>query len=183
MQIIDLTDPSNAAASFILVSDTHGHVDERITDLASACDFALHLGDIGSAAVLEQLQPKSRRVFAVTGNNDTPAKWDAEDVDVLQRLPRQLTLKLPCGDLVAEHGDQIRNASRYHELLRKKHPFARVIAFGHTHRRVIDTSETPWVVNPGASGRNRTYGGPSCLILRQQNGNWSFEEYVLPLHD
>ena len=182
MQIIDLTDSSNALASFILVSDTHGYVDERITDLARTCDFALHLGDIGSAEVLKQLQPKSDRVFAVTGNNDTPGKWDEGDLEVLRSLPRQLTLKLPGGDLVAEHGDEIRNASRYHELLRKKHPFARVIAFGHTHRRVIDTGEKPWVVNPGASGRNRTFGGPSCLILKQQNNIWSFEEYALPLN-
>ena len=182
MQIINLTDPSNAAASFILVSDTHGHVDERISDLAGTCDFVLHLGDIGSAAVLKQLQPKSDQVFAVTGNNDTPAKWDVGDLEVLRSLPQQLTLKLPGGDLVAEHGHEIRNASRYHELLREKHPSARVIAFGHTHRRVVDTSENPWVVNPGASGRNRTYGGPSCLVLKQQNDTWSFEEIVLPLH-
>jgi hypothetical protein len=34
------------------------------------------------------------------------------------------------------------------------------------------------VVNPGASGKVRTHGGPSCLILNAGNGDWTFESVV-----
>lgn len=31
---------------------------------------------------------------------------------------------------------------------------------------------TPWVLNPGAAGRSRTFGGPSCLLLAAASDGW-----------
>jgi hypothetical protein len=33
----------------------------------------------------------------------------------------------------------------------------------------------PWVLNPGAAGRTRTYGGPSCLLLIAGETDWKVE--------
>ena len=47
-----------------------------------------------------------------------------------------------------------------HTDLRWDHADARLIVYGHTHIRVVDQKEVPWVVNPGASGKVRNHGGP-----------------------
>ena len=39
-----------------IISDTHGFVDPRITDIVRACDLAVHAGDIGNAQVLQALR-------------------------------------------------------------------------------------------------------------------------------
>ena len=45
------------------------------------------------------------------------------------------------------------------QALRAAHPQARGIVYGHTHRLLIDRSEEPWVLNPGAAGRIRNGSG------------------------
>jgi len=164
-----------------VVSDTHGYVDPRVCREVSQCDIAIHLGDIGSDQVLERLMPKSGLVFAVAGNNDVPSKWESADTDALRSIPDSRLLRLPGGDLAMEHGHAISEPSRYHELFRVKHPQARTVAYGHSHIRVIDQDESPWVINPGAAGRVRTHGGPSLLILTATSGAWSVEECVFEL--
>ncbi|HHQ69657.1 MAG TPA: metallophosphoesterase, partial [Halothiobacillaceae bacterium] len=61
-----------------------------------------------------------------------------------------------------------------------RHPEARAIVYGHTHRRVIDQSQIPWVLNPGAAGRIRAIVGPGCLLLNAQADVWSVETFVCP---
>lgn len=53
----------------LLLSDTHGHVDDRICDYASQADEIWHAGDIGSWEVVEALQ-KIKPLRAVYGNID-----------------------------------------------------------------------------------------------------------------
>jgi putative phosphoesterase len=164
------------AVTVAIVSDTHGHLDERIAAEVSACDYAVHAGDIGSAAVLRALLPRQRRVLAVRGNNDIPDKWpgEAEQLDV---LPLEWRLQLPGGELVVVHGHQYAGpAGARHRWLRQTYPEARLIVYGHSHRRVRDLSGTPWVVNPGAAGRVRTCGGPSCIVLTAGPRSWELQE-------
>jgi predicted phosphodiesterase len=61
--------------------------------------------------------------------------------------------------------------------LRQRHPDARLIVYGHSHRLCCDLDAQPWVVNPGAAGRARTFGGASCLVLRIQDNGWHIEAY------
>lgn len=144
-----------------IIADTHGYIDTRIVDVVRSCDIAVHAGDVGGREVLQALCPRSGRVYAVSGNNDTPVKWRRS----LPSLPDHVRLALPGGTLVAVHGDRVLPAARRHERLRRLYPHARVIVYGHTHRLACDQSELPWVLNPGAAGRARTFGGPSCLTL------------------
>lgn len=163
-----------ARARVLLVSDTHGAVDARIVQLTSRCDYVVHAGDIGNGEVLHELGAAAV-VLAVRGNNDTPAKWPTGEREFLHDLPEQLTLDLPGGALVVTHADRIRPANKRHERLRRLYAQARAVVYGHTHRLTTDCERLPWVLNPGAGGRVRTYGGPSCLILEAGKRGWSVQ--------
>ena len=137
----------------------------------------MHAGDIGSAAVLESLDSDQGKVFAVVGNNDVDWKWEVADVGVLKKLPEVQEIVLSSGTISIEHGHKVRNTKRYHDELRKRYPQSRIVIYGHTHNRVVDLNESPWVVNPGAAGRNRTRGGPSCLVIDVQEEDWQVSEF------
>ena len=153
-----------------IVSDTHGLLDPRVHDAIAGADVIVHAGDIVGSRVLAELEAIAK-VIAVRGNNDVPGKWK-RDLRKLARLPLIAELDLPGGKLVIEHGDKIMPAKERHARLRRKHPEARAIVIGHSHRLAIDQDDTPWILNPGAAGRDRTHGGPSCLILDATARRW-----------
>ncbi|MGH8173722.1 MAG: metallophosphoesterase family protein [Rhodanobacteraceae bacterium] len=158
----------------LLLSDTHGVLDDRIAAFARECDIAVHAGDVGSARIIDVLKTSGAQVFAVRGNNDTPAKWSADERATLANLRDVERVELPGGVLVATHGDAFTPAKR-HTRLRAAYPDARAIVYGHSHHLVIDDTEAPWVLNPGAAGRARTHGGPSCLLLHASARAWRVE--------
>ena len=155
-----------------LVSDTHGHLDPRIVEVVDGCRLAVHAGDIGSGAVLDTLARSDRLVTAVRGNNDVESKWDSHEHERLDQLPWEAVVSLPGGGLAVTHGHQIVSVERRHGWLRERYPDARVVVYGHTHRRCIDRSARPWIVNPGAAGRNRTFGGPSLVVMDVDADHW-----------
>ena len=148
-----------------IVSDTHGHLDPRIAKIVERCRVAVHAGDIGSGAVLDALARSNRQVTAVRGNNDVSSKWDPGEHQRLERLPWEAVLSLPGGSLAVIHGHQVSSMERRHGWLRERYPEARVVVYGHTHRQCIDRGGRPWIVNPGAAGRDRTFGGPSLVVI------------------
>jgi len=156
-----------------ILSDTHGHLDARIADVIRDCDHAVHAGDIMGAHVLEQLQPR-KSVIAVAGNNDHPAIWDQDEAEIVAALPRTTELVLPGGTVRIEHGHRLGGFPE-HEQLRWDHADVKMVVYGHTHKRIIDQQAEPWIVNPGAAGRERTKGGPSCLILHASESEWTIE--------
>lgn len=166
----DLSNTQRVQAA--LVSDTHGKLDDRIATLVSQCDIAIHAGDIGAAGIVGELQPRSGTVIAIRGNNDVPAKWKEMGLMVLNRLPDLATIFLPGGQLTVVHGHRHNPAKQRHSILRRRFNDARAVLYGHSHRLVIDDEENPWVLNPGAAGRNRTHGGPSCLLLTATRDDW-----------
>nr|WP_305118975.1 metallophosphoesterase family protein [Tahibacter harae] len=155
----------------MLVSDTHGRIDARIAALARDCDAVAHAGDVGAAAVLEAL---GAQVVAVRGNNDVTAKWAAGEHDRLAALPAEAGLELPGGRLVVVHGDRWPAAGR-HAALRRAFPAARAVVYGHSHQLALDQDALPWILNPGAAGRARTNGGPSCLLLQASERSWQVQ--------
>lgn len=156
--------------SVAIISDTHGHLDERIADIIRGCDYAVHAGDICGDNVLAAMQPKTAVVIAVTGNNDPYCMPDVP-------LPASSELELPGGLLRVEHGHIHGGHAPCHASLRKTHARARAIVYGHTHRMLQDRDRLPWVINPGAAGQTRTHGGPSCLVLTASEKNWEVEEF------
>jgi uncharacterized protein len=162
---------TRSSARILLLADTHGILDDRIAALARECDVAVHAGDVGAAVVLDVLRQGGARVFAVRGNNDMPAKWSRDEHVALSTLEDVARIELPGGVLIATHGDRFPPSKR-HACLRAAFPQARAILYGHSHKLVIDDSGLPWVLNPGAAGRARTYGGPSCLLLDASADTW-----------
>lgn len=163
--------------SVAIVSDTHAYLHPEVAKLVRQCDIAIHAGDICDAAILDALQPKSGQVIAVAGNNDYAAAWPAHQLERVKALPQVASLNLPGGMIAIEHGHIHDMSSPDHEDLRLAHPDARMVVYGHTHRKVIDDFKLPWVVNPGAAGATRTRGGASCLVLIANEALWKIESY------
>ena len=164
----------------LILSDTHGKIDDNIAQMSLTVDFVLHCGDIGDAHVLSVLQPR-RRVHVITGNNDTPARAPAHDLPLLAGLSETVVLDLPGGKLLAVHGHRQVPARKRHQALRRLFPDVRCIAYGHSHRMLIDNDDSPQIVNPGAAGRDRTHGGPSCMLLDASTERWYFSCHRFPL--
>ena len=75
----------------VLISDTHGYLDERFIPYLNACDEIWHAGDVGNDLVYESLK-KIAPIKAVFGNIDgNPLRhelpewmeWETESVRVL----------------------------------------------------------------------------------------------------
>jgi putative phosphoesterase len=166
------------AMQVCVLSDTHGVLDPRVARLAAESDLVIHGGDVGNADVLRTLRHAGNEVLAVRGNNDVPEKWPTADHEELGTLP--LALEVPVGTTViaVEHGHRANPAGLRHQRLRERYPHARAVVYGHSHRLVCDTEEQPWILNPGAAGRSRTFGGPSCLLLTiGVRGHWRVETH------
>lgn len=158
-----------------IVSDTHAWLHPDIATLVEDCDIAVHAGDICSAAVIDTMRPRLGQVIAVAGNNDLPHRWADSERDVVSALPRRAHISLPGGILAVEHGEDHGFQQPDHASLRVAHPNARLIVYGHTHKRVFDDRKAPWVLNPGAAGRTRAHGGPSCALLEATMEEWRVE--------
>lgn len=166
------------AVKVAILSDTHGFVWPQIIETVQQCDYAVHAGDIGGAFVLDQLVPK-QQLLAVRGNNDQPCTWEQDEHGVLETIEHAAELELPGGTLAVVHGDKAGRVSERHQNLRKQFPGARVIVYGHSHQLTVDKQHATWVLNPGAAGRARTYGGPSWMVLSATVNEWELETFRL----
>ena len=162
-----------------ILSDTHSFVSPKITRIVANCDYAVHAGDIGCEEVLAQLKPR-KKVIAVRGNNDHPSMWHEDEAHIVEPIEHVAELDLPGGKLVVEHGHRHGMHMPDHQKLRKAHPHARLIVYGHSHKIIQDLDEKPWVVNPGAAGKTRNHGGPSCIVLTASPKEWTLEEFRFP---
>lgn len=160
-----------------IISDTHAELHEEIASLIRDCDIAIHAGDICDGDILDAMQPKSGQVIAVRGNNDHERIWPTHQAERVKQLPRVASLSLPGGVVKIEHGHVHDMNKPDHDDLRRAHPEARLVVYGHTHKKVIDDYVCPWVVNPGAAGATRTRGGPSCLVLSASENLWKLDSY------
>jgi len=150
---------NKAITSIAVISDTHSFLDPRIAEIVAESDYAIHAGDVCGVEVIEAMKPKSGEVIIVTGNNDPYCHFS--DIE----LPEVISFEIAGETIVVEHGHKHGVSRPSHESLRKAYPNAKVVVYGHTHKQVIDIDAMPWVINPGAAGRTRTHGGPSCLVI------------------
>ena len=157
-----------------LLADTHGFLDNRVADCVAECDVAVHAGDIGGADILFALQPRDT-VIAIRGNNDDAAHWADGEEDILATLPTEAVLDLPGGRLKVVHGDDGGSLEQRHRRYRRQYSDCRAVVYGHSHRQLTDQTALPWLLNPGAAGRTRTYGGPGCMILVCGEESWALE--------
>jgi putative phosphoesterase len=123
-------------------------------------DHILHAGDIGSLALLSELEAIAP-VTAVYGNCD--------DFAVRATLPAVVKRRFEGLDFVLTHGDQL--GSPTPQGLYSAYPDAEVIIYGHTHRPLLTTLDLiVTVMNPGGAGHRRFNLPPSVGIMELESG-------------
>ena len=155
-----------------VVSDTHSHLDSNIIDIVKGCDIAVHAGDICGLDILDSMQPRSGKLYVVTGNNDPYCHLSDT------QLPRVLSFNVFGEKITIEHGHEHGHHKPDHDSLRQAHSDSKLIIYGHTHKLLVDQTASPWILNPGAAGKTRTHGGPSCLVINCfENKEWQIDRY------
>ena len=142
-----------------LISDTHGWLDPRISDLFADVAAILHAGDIGAFDVVEQLRQVAP-LQIVRGNVDrTP--------DLLA-LPEHVDTEL--GDV---------RLHLAHRPVDARPGDAQIVVYGHTHKPLVDWRDGVCWVNPGAAGRRGFHTQRSVAVL--ELGAWPPRIEILPL--
>ena len=162
-----------------VISDTHNQLNEGIVGALKDCDAIVHAGDIGDASVLKNLQAYSPHIFPVRGNNDMEDRWPNEDLPELANIPEHCELHFQDQIIGLIHGHQYDHVRKRHDKLRGHFPNADIIIYGHSHRLVCDQEHKPWVINPGAGGYTRNFGGASCLVMEYKLNTWTIEQHRL----
>ncbi|MGE5525422.1 MAG: metallophosphoesterase family protein [Rhodospirillaceae bacterium] len=122
-----------------VISDTHGLLRPQAMSALLGVDAILHAGDIGSAAILDELRTIAP-VAAIRGNNDRAA-W-ARDI------PEHCVVEYGVARIYILHD---RN-----ELRRYPAPDrCNVIVTGHSHKPLVERRDDVLYVNPGSAGPRR----------------------------
>ena len=122
-----------------LVSDTHGLLRPEARAFAGGCDYIIHGGDIGSAAILDQLSAMAP-LIAVKGNNDRQS-W---------------AVHLPETEMIRVGGVFIYVIHDISQLDIEPHAAGvQVIVSGHSHKPLIEQRDGILYINPGSCGPRR----------------------------
>ncbi|MCE2496934.1 MAG: metallophosphoesterase family protein [Flavobacteriales bacterium] len=128
-----------------LLSDTHGHVDDRMLELLRPCDEIWHAGDIGPIEVTDRLE-EIKPVRAVFGNIDdhtVRAHWPLHDRFMCEEVDVWMT---HIGGYPKRYSREVRDTI-------KANPPKLFIA-GHSHilKVMYDKDLELLHMNPGAAG-------------------------------
>jgi putative phosphoesterase len=130
---------ANNALRVGLVSDTHGLLRPEARTFAAGCDYIIHGGDIGSAAILEQLSAMAP-LIAVKGNNDRQS-WAAH---------------LPETEMIRVAGVFFYVIHDLSQLdIEPRAAGVHVIVSGHSHKPLIEQRDGILYINPGSCGPRR----------------------------
>lgn len=149
----------------LVISDTHGLLRPEVLELVPDADVILHAGDVGRAAVLDDLWTAARApVYAVRGNVDRAPP--------LSGLPHALTLEL--GGVVVHVLHDL------HDLdLRPADRGIRLLVSGHTHTPRLEERDGVTYLNPGSVGPRRFSLPVACAWLHVDTGTPRIEPITL----
>lgn len=130
-----------------LLSDTHGWLDPSLPNYFAACDEIWHAGDIGTLAVLEELEAH-KPVRAVYGNID--------GADIRAVVPENQIFRLSGLSVVMTHigGYPGKYQARARALLDEHRPDLYICGHSHILKVMPDRRRDLLHINPGASGRH-----------------------------
>jgi putative phosphoesterase len=154
--------PHSDARLIGLISDTHGLIRPGVHDALMGVELILHAGDVGAAAILEELRLIAP-VKAVFGNTDPP-----DDPE----LSTELTLVVNGLRVHVSHGHEV--GSPTPDKLAARYD-ADVVIYGHTHRQLVTRRDGRLFVNPGAAGPKRFNISPSVGRLTIVDGRAEVE--------
>ena len=130
----------------LILSDTHGHLDDRIIYYTKKVDEIWHAGDIGSMELIELLK-KTVKVNAVYGNIDGK-KIRSSYNEYLSFFCEKISILL-----IHIAGKPLYYNKKTNELIKKHKP--KILVCGHSHilKVVNDKKNNLLYINPGAAGK------------------------------
>ncbi|MDH6354904.1 putative phosphoesterase [Dysgonomonas sp. PH5-45] len=128
-----------------LLSDTHGHWDEKYVQYFAPCDEVWHAGDIGSMRLVEKFEA-FKPFRAVYGNID--------DMKVRAAFPESLRFTLEGVDVLMTHigGYPGKYAPAVQDVLRINPPKLFICGHSHILKVMYDKQYGCLDMNPGAAG-------------------------------
>jgi len=129
-----------------LLSDTHGHIDNRMLKILSECDEIWHAGDIGSLVVLEKLE-EIKPVRAVYGNIDGH--------EMRRSIPSKQRFTIEGLDVFMTHigGYPTKYENEIKSILKDNPPKLFICGHSHILRVMNDSALDMLYMNPGAAGK------------------------------
>lgn len=131
-----------------LLSDTHSHLDPKVFEYFKECDEIWHGGDIGDAAVINDLE-KLKPVRAVFGNID--------DKEIQVRFPEDLWFNIEGLTIWMTHigGAPPNYNPRIKKILKDRVPDIFICGHSHILRIKKDPNYNNMLyLNPGAAGNH-----------------------------
>ncbi len=129
----------------LILSDTHGHLDDRIIYYAKKVDQIWHAGDIGSVELIKLLN-KNVKVKAVYGNID--------GIEIRSSFNEYLSFFCEKISILLIHiaGKPLYYNKGTNELIKKYNP--KILVCGHSHilKIINDQKNNLLYINPGAAG-------------------------------
>ncbi|MCK5169563.1 MAG: metallophosphoesterase family protein [Bacteroidales bacterium] len=130
-----------------LLSDTHGHVDEKILNFFKDCDEIWHAGDIGNIETADKIV-NYKPLKAVYGN------IDGQDVRIV--YPKIQFFKCEDVNVLMTHigGYPGKYEREMNGIIKKLKP--KLFISGHSHilKVIYDKKNDLLHINPGASGKS-----------------------------
>ncbi len=147
----------------LLLSDTHGHIDQKILNYAEQADEIWHAGDIGDLRVADELK-KVRVLRAVYGNID--------GAEARQEYPLDNRFLCEGVDVWITHiaGYPGKYSGRIAEVLLRNPP--KLLICGHSHilKVMHDKKFGHLHMNPGAAGISGFHQVRTMLRFSVHNG-------------
>ncbi|GIL23281.1 MAG: phosphoesterase [Bacteroidota bacterium] len=142
-----------------LISDTHSYLDPTVFTHFKDCDEVWHAGDIGDAAVANELE-KFKPLRAVFGNIDNK--------EMQARYPEDLWFTCEGLTIWMTHigGAPPNYNPRIKKILKEKTPDVFICGHSHILRVVKDPTYKMLYLNPGAAGNHGFH--PIKTIIRFQ---------------
>ena len=131
----------------LLISDTHGHIDNIILKYAKKADLVIHAGDIGDINVIDKLS-KVSNLKAVFGNID--------NAEIRSCINENEFLNIEGFKILITHiaGKQPNYNNSVRKIIYNESPD--ILIYGHSHilRVENDKKNNIICINPGAAGKH-----------------------------
>jgi putative phosphoesterase len=147
----------------LLLSDTHGSIDESIVKHTNEADEIWHAGDIGTISIADQLS-KIKPLRAVFGNID--------GADVRSTYPQELFFIVGGVKVFMTHigGYPGRYAIGIKDKLKTYQPDLFICGHSHILKVIRDTNLKLLHINPGAAGIHGFHDIRTMIRMQVENG-------------
>ncbi len=148
----------------LLLSDTHGHLDEVMLKYIKQADEVWHAGDIGNVSVTDQIK-KWKPVRAVYGNIDGG--------DLRKEFPEKQLFSLEGVKVFIIHigGYPGRYTPKAIEIINKFSPQLFISGHSHILKVMYDKNNNILHMNPGAAGKKGFHHKRTMLRFELDKGN------------